>query len=221
MTFDEYLRTFGINPDQISDPDIPLLRRQTGDAMRELLKRFGLHTRKFPYFDKPDVTASQKEFAFALNEAGSDRESILVLHDAKMLSYLKSTSKEAGLTRIFCTWDTVHIRIFETTNNPAWDTMSPHVLSDILTLTSKGGHDARPIISPTVIANNMFRTQAENGARIWDVLIKFEKEGFYTGKMIHEAKRFKERYLNKTEHNLDTKSISSAWKSWKHKEGLE
>jgi hypothetical protein len=206
--FNEYLRLLGFD----------LVGYKAGKfgvnepALRRTFEKLGVEVARLTGINRESRIAAQREMTFLIKENSLERHTLTVDHDIEMLAFLRQGDWPADLQLILCTWDSIHLKAYESAGSPGWTTVSPSVLTDLMTLVSRRTDD---LTTPSVIAAYIHEETSRNGGKLLDTLARIEKGGLHTAVLIDKARRFKDRYLRKVDYQLDTKTISLAWERWK------
>ena len=152
-----------------------------------------------------------------LNNQNFSKPDVLLQHDANVINYLCSAKVSAGVIKILCTWDKIH-SLFKENYNYGYDVLNPISIIDMFSLAKPSEHKGKlTVLVDFAIAQS---TQAmEQGAKIWDQIVKIEKESLADAALLLKAKEFKQHYVSQSTDfkNLEHDDIARAWDAWKKK----
>ncbi|MDN8663727.1 hypothetical protein [Stenotrophomonas indicatrix] len=218
LTFDEYVATFGVNiataGDSLEDAQFYAARDRAYAELRRIAGKYRIRVRDC---DKGTSKRALEKAMERYNEAGnsSSKTSLLVRHDAQVVSHLETRVTESDDLLILCTWDRMHSDI-NAGGYLGYFVMSPPGLIDFLSVgkLSSGGSTISALSS---FVDAVGETEVVASARIWDVIAKISGGEMSDGQAIAAARKFRDEYLSghATAGVTDEASITDSWIAWR------
>ncbi len=181
--------------------------------MLPLFRRYDIMIVDFEVDGLKTVQFAQKAVTFTANELHLSRYGRLLEHDAKTIAYFMSREGVDDVGRIFCTWDTLHLRLRSQEGRAQWQALDPVMLGDVLVLT-RTGHDGE-LLSTVDIAIELSEAEGERGAAVLDSLVRIEGEDLHDAERLRLASMFKDAYMQARRDGAAPEDMASAWTAWK------
>jgi hypothetical protein len=214
LTFESYVAVFGLNLAAMSavieKTEFYRLRDRAIAEFRRIAKKYGIETRAC---DSKYVERARKRIEDAIHH--HKKTSILVEHDASVISYLEDQVASVDDVLILCTWDRMHSDV-NPRGGAGYFVMSPPALIDFLAIGKRD--DGRASISElTSFADAVSEAQVVMSAEIWDAVAKISGGEMSDGAAIAAARQFREEFLIKQASigAIGEADIADSWIAWR------
>ncbi|MBB6523835.1 hypothetical protein HNR48_004150 [Pseudoteredinibacter isoporae] len=219
ISFEDYVKVFGIRLNQISenmeDKLFWKIRDRASSEISKISAKYGFTTEQYHVEYLESKINHFQDFLYSHN---INRAAILVRHDAKVIAYLSGDQVPSGFVKVLCTWDKAHSML-----NPegldGYFVMHPVAIIDYLSLAS-GNSNSTGISHLLDFASLQADKDLELSAKIWDAIAKIEKDNLSDAEMMTKAKNFQEHYLKKYANDEDAmeqldERTATEWMSWR------
>jgi hypothetical protein len=209
-SFERYVKALGYLPRERSFIE----RRDTVMAeMLPLFRRYDIHIVDFEVEGLTTRQFAQKAVTFTAKELHLSRFGRLLEHDAKAIAYFMSREGVDDVGRIFCTWDSLHLRLRSKEGRAQWQALNPVMLGDVLVLT-RTGRDGE-LLSTIDIAMELSELEGARGAAVLDALVRIEGDDLHDAERLRLASMFKDAYMQAQRDGASPEQLASAWTAWK------
>lgn len=210
--FDSYLTSFGLNAG-LRQADFYAKRDALRPRLQGLFANYQIRFRAIPEVSQASRKWAETEVMHAIVTEGLERPPILVRHDARVLGYLHQQVSDPDLVYVLCTWDRLHFAV-RGADDLRWEALNPAVFSDLLSAVSSADDDYS-LVSPLVLARTVTDRTTEDGARVWDAIVRIERNEIHDADLMREAHDFKRSYLQRRAVDLEFREIEKNWLNWK------
>lgn len=218
LTFDAYVATFGVDVaaagDSLEDAQFYAARDRARSELRRIAGKYRIQVRDC---DKGTPMRAFEKAVERYEDASknSRKTSLLVRHDAQVVSHLETRVTESDDLLILCTWDRMHSQI-NTRGYLGYFVMSPSGLIDFLSVGKLSAAEAA-ISTLSSFVETVGETEVVASARIWDTIAKISGGEMSDGQAIAAARKFREEYLSghATAGVTDEASIADSWIAWR------
>nr|WP_279007202.1 hypothetical protein [Aeromonas jandaei] len=216
LTFEDYVKVFGVRlvtiNTNMSDTTFYSIRDRITNELIKISSKYNFSTEKqeVAYLDKQ--VQRLKDF---LLKHSVDKPSVLIKHDARIITYLSGNYIPSGIVKLLCTWDKLHSLINPDGEN-GYYVMHPIAIIDYLSL-AKGGNGKNSIIHLLDFAAVQEEKDLELSAKIWDAIAKIESDRLSDAQLMISAKEFKHTYMLKHANSDEFihKEIEKSWMAWR------
>jgi hypothetical protein len=209
LPFMEFLKSFGFRG---GTGDFRVLREVAIANLTGILKRYKINfTKLAPNLIREGARVrAEEDLAYIYREMKESRPAVLIRHDARVLSFLRSRALESGPASILATWDRTLLQACKK-DQLDWWALEPSSLADLLSLTNTEGTAIAAV--SWEISLSMSKDAEEKGARIWDALVKLEGEGLRDADRLARAQVFRQEYLERQQ-GVSFQRIKTDWLKW-------
>lgn len=211
-SFEDYIEGYRYSK-ALDKADFYVARDAMKPQIRRLFARYGISTESISKVELSLKRQIEEALAYSARDLSLERPQILLDHDTNTILYLEHLSASRSDAIVLATWDRLHFSVYERMD-PFWDAVNPAMLSDLFGIAWDRS-DPRPVVSPLFVAKALSERAAEQGARVWDKLVRIEKENLHDAKLLSMAKEFKRQYLIQEQQGVTSMDLKAAWQDWK------
>jgi len=210
MPFPQFLDSFGYRKsDSGFQADVVGVEARLGHVIRS----YGVVLADVRRFRGSELirNVAEQDLDHIYNNSHITKPSVLVRHDAAMLSFIREASTRSDKALMLVTWDR-SLQDACRQDDYQWWCLDPVHAGDILALANPGGSGSMAIEIALMIENE----ELKRAAKLWDQLVAIEKDNIFDADLFRKANSFRNAYLNQQQSDgFASQQIASAWEQAK------
>lgn len=207
-SYKEFLEAFGF----VAGGDVRDRKEQVQIKLRQLLRTYKIQIEDVrAYRPKQKIQrAAEQDLSYIYQQCGIDKPSVLVRHDTQMLAFARDQANQGDEAILLTTWDN-SLQSACRMDGYNWWCMDPLHAGDLMALVEPGRRGAMGVDVALLLDD----ARLQNASKVWDTLVRIEKDKMYDAELIGKATKFRNDFMKRQ--NADavaTDSIVKEWKKW-------
>lgn len=209
-TFERFLSAFGY----VRDVDDFCVHRDAARARLEgIFRRYGISSQDLRRALRHEAIKkkTEEDLAYIYHHLDENRPSVVVRHDAEVVTALRHASTQQGAIPVLATWDGTLLRLCQR-DDYSWWALDPASFLDLLAIVLGSPTESGTLSIEVALA--LEQQELQRAARIWDTIASIERRKFRDAELLQMAREFKDEFL-KSQRAATAQRLKAEWVEFK------
>ncbi len=207
--FKEFLELFGFEAVGDFETRVEHVRAR----IRRMLRNYNIRVENVRRYraDTRVTRVAQQDLAHMYHQQAINKPEVLVRHDTQVLAFMRDRADKGQDAILLATWDNT-LQAACQMDEYGWWCMDPLHAGDLMALVEPGGRGALGVDVALLLDD----THLQMASRIWDTIVRIEKDDMYDAELITKAVEFRKEFLaRQTSDSVAAQRIAKSWKAAK------